>query len=457
MKKPTSLKMKKRASVSRSSLPKLVTKGTDPAGKRTVFLSSLGSGLEYYDFVIYGMMAPYLGPLFFPSSSSFSSFLQVFSVFALGYVVRPLGGFLFGRMADQRGRRQAFLILMGLMALSTVGIGLLPSYEKWGIFSSLLLVFGRVVQGISLGAELPGAMVMVTETSKPEAHGRRCSWVISSTGIGALAASFVLFLISYSYSREEILAWGWRIPFLVGGFSAGLFLFLRRKLEETPAFKAFQANKVGQGEGKTFSFREFWEQESKKWVWGVGLYLFPVSLVITNLYFPVYMVEHFGYKQTAVYKAMTWGLGVGAFMIPFLGWLGDKVSFNRLKFFRVMIGIGWVSAPFFYTALKIGDEFSLISFMIWYQFLIGACQTTCFPILASLFPTGFRYTGVALTYNLTYVIGGFLPSLMTFGIHTTGYSLFLPMVLWGISLFSFVSVLVFERKKRKSYDNDPSQ
>ncbi len=453
MKKPSKKiiapKKKNPSSTSSSEVLTSLPSAFTSQGLKTALLSSLGSGLEYYDFVVYGMMGAYLAPLFFPASSPLSSFLQTLSVFALGYLVRPLGGIVFGALADRYGRRQAFLKLMGLMAATTLSIGILPTYSQIGGLAPLLLVVCRIGQGISFGAELPGAIVLVSETSQEKNHSKGCSWVISSTSLGALSASLVLFLLTTYFSQDQILEGIWRVPFLVGGVAALLFFFLRKNLKETHSFMQYMSGLKDKKQAPLYiSFLSFMRHHSGKSLLGSLLALFPGSLVILNLYFPIYMKENFGYDSALIYKSITLSLGIGAFTIPFFGWVEDKV--NRAKFLISVIFFGILTAPFFWSSLKNGQTFSLISFMIWYQTILGAATTSYLPLLAKLFPTSVRYTGVAFSYNLALSTAAFLPALAAYGIAQTQNPGFIGFILAGTASGALASAFIILASSRKT-------
>ncbi|PCH55749.1 MAG: MFS transporter, partial [Legionellales bacterium] len=204
-------------------------------GKKVTFLTSIGAGLEYYDFVIYGMMAPYLSSLFFVSGDASSQLIKTFAIFAVGYLFRPLGGIFFGLLADRFGRKKSFLTVMLIMASATFGIGLLPTYSSIGGMAVVLLIICRILQGISFGAEIPGAITIVSEFNAKN-KGIHCGLVISSTAIGSTLAALVLYLLSSNLDKDIMAAWGWRIPFLLGGLLAVVSYVMRSKLRETPEF-----------------------------------------------------------------------------------------------------------------------------------------------------------------------------------------------------------------------------
>ena len=209
---------------------------------KVTLMVALGSALEYYDFIIYGMLAKYLSFIFFPVNDNFSTNIQTFSVFAMGYLARPLGGTVIGMISDIYGRKKAFLLIMLMMAFSTFAIGLLPTYNTYGIISPILLILCRLVQGISFGAELPGASVIVNEFSQNNGiKGRLFSILLSSTSLGSLVALLVLTVLTQNFSDIEIKNGLWRLPFLLGGGLAIISFYIRKQISETPEFLLIQA------------------------------------------------------------------------------------------------------------------------------------------------------------------------------------------------------------------------
>lgn len=384
--------------------------------KKMAWLASLGAGLEYYDFIIYGMMATYLSPLFFPVDDKALGLLKVFGIFAVGYGVRPLGGVFFGAMGDIYGRKYAFLAVMALMAFSTFAIGLLPTYAMAGGISSFLLVFLRILQGLSFGAELPGAITVVCEYTAQQKQGKHTGYVISSVSIGAMLASFVLYLLSHYCSLQDIQEGLWRLPFLLGGSLALANFFIRKFLEETPAFARLQQSEEEKSKALVqpvkVLIREYW----KRVLIGIGITWSGASLVMFSLYFPTYLSQYFSYNPEEVYYAITWGMVASAITIPWIGLLSDRVG-KHVFILGTCLGFMTLSYSLFQMINHPGQGI-LVVFMILYQTVIS-CLTVCFwPLLAELFPTKVRYTGLAVCYNVTYSIMGCLPLVMTWFIQT---------------------------------------
>jgi MHS family proline/betaine transporter-like MFS transporter len=200
-----------------------------------VSLASLGGSLEYYDFVIYGIFAQYIARQFFPASDPNTSLILPFSVLAIGFLARPIGGIVLSGLGDRYGRRPVFLGSLFCMTAATILVGVLPSYEVWGLAAPLLLVSLRLVQGICLGGELPGALTCTAEAA-PQRPGLACGVIILRVNGGVLVATLVNLGIQHALPPAEVASYGWRVAFLLGGFIGCISYLLRRSLEESPEF-----------------------------------------------------------------------------------------------------------------------------------------------------------------------------------------------------------------------------
>jgi len=367
--------------------------------KKTAFLASLGAGLEYYDYIIYGMMAETLGRVFFLGDDQTLVLIKSLSIFALGYFVRPLGGIFFGLLGDTFGRKWNFFAITLLMAISTICIGLLPSVNTIGITASYLLLLFRVLQGLSFGAELPAAITVVSENTAPAKQGFYSSFVISSASSGSLLASFILYVMSVQLTQEQILAWGWRIPFICGGLLGVVNYFVRKHLKETPKFVELQKRRA---QSTWLSPIKLLLKEYKKELFlGLTMTSIAAALVIFSIFLPTFLSQSFNRDKADIYLAMMWGMGWSVISVPLCGFIADRVSKEKFFSFACLV--------FVCSALSLFQFSSLTGMMICYQTFTSCVMATYFPILANVFPTEVRYTGLAVCYNLTYSLMGSLP------------------------------------------------
>lgn len=405
--------------------------------KRVPLLASVGSALEYFDFIIYGMLAPYLSLLFFPEASVHARLMQTFSVFAVGYLARPFGGILLGMLGDCVGRKKAFLVSILLMAIATFSIGILPTFYTMGIIAPLLLILCRIVQGISFGGELPGAITMICESTDAKKRGSYSSFAISSTTIGAILATFFLFLLSNSLPENAIATWGWRIPFLCGGVAAFLLYFLRKKLPESPSFASTHK------ELKQPLVQLFKEDLPLVFLGSLSM-LFTLTLIISHIYLPAYLSAYMGHEKSDIYFAMTLGLIWSALIVPFFGMLGDKIG--KLMLFCIS-AVSFASIGIWLLSMCVTSH--LVLFMIVFQTFISASITSFFPILTDLFPAAVRYTGTAICYNMATLLAALSPILMSYLFSLYPKVDLLFYFLAFIALLSFCTSLLSISYKRK--------
>lgn len=204
--------------------------------KRVTLITSVGSALEYYDFITYILLASYLSQVFFPESDPIAGSLETLAVFAIAYIARPVGGLIFGHFGDKFGRKKVFLASILLMAASTFAIGLLPSYHAIGVLGAILLVVLRTIQGLSQGAELPGAITFIAEHASRTKRGSQLGLMMFGVALGAMLSTLVNLILHYNLDTAQFITWGWRIPFLIGGVLAIVGFYLRRSIPESPIF-----------------------------------------------------------------------------------------------------------------------------------------------------------------------------------------------------------------------------
>ena len=412
--------------------------------RKATWLASLGAGLEYYDFVVYGMMVGTLNSLFFASGEAWVDLIKGFAVFAVGYLMRPIGGLLFGAIGDVFGRKKTFVTIMLLMALATFAIGLLPTYAQIGGTASFLLIILRLVQGVSFGAELPGAITVVAEYAHRQKSSTYSGFVLSSTSFGSILASALLFLLSTCFTKAEIAAWAWRIPFLLGGSLAVANYFIRKYLQETPEFAQLQQSRRQPASLKE-PIQTLFRSHLSRVLSGMGMTLIVSGMVIFGLYQPTYLSTYFGYGLSDIYLSMSLGLVWSSCSLPVCGYLADR--FGRVKtFFSATLAFTLLAIPLF-SLLPLGSLKTLILFQVLLQTFISFLMASYFALLAASFPTSARYTGIALCYNTAFAAMGFSPLAMTWLIKKTSMP-FAPVgFLIGAALISLASLWPLYRRQ----------
>lgn len=375
-----------------------------------IFGTSLGSALEYYDFVLFMMFSPYIGETFFPASTPFVATLQTLSLFAVGYFARPLGGIIFGHIGDKHGRKSGFTYSIMLMALTTLCIAILPGYDRIGTLGAVALCLLRVLQGIAQGAELPGALTFISEHSPSNMRGWRCALVTMGVGFGASFSALVSYLLTTHLSHAQMLAFGWRLPFYLGGLIAIIGYFIRKMTQETPDFLQ-QPNKA------KVPIVELLTEYPRQIGQGIAITLFAACFIIFALYLPTYLNTYFGYPSSQVMLAFTVCTTLTSLLIPVFGALSDRLGRARVLSSVALLIL--CSLFLLFNLLRLGSTPVLFLFMFTYQVLISI-MAACYPaMLAELFPTKVRYSGIAFCYNTSFSLASMVPLLASALLHST--------------------------------------
>lgn len=399
---------------------------------RVIMLASLGGALEFYDFVVYGIFAKYIAAAFFPSDDKFLSQIVAFAVFAVGYFARPIGGMVLSHFGDKYGRRKVFITSMLCMSLATVGMGLLPPYAAWGAAATLLMVFLRVAQGFFLGGELPGAITYVAETA-PKRAGLACGMIFVCVNTGVLFAALLSLFVHEVFTPDQVAAWGWRIGFLFGGVLGLISFLLRLSLEETPEFKRLKhaaakapLPELIKGHGLQVLIAIFC----------LGSMSAYNGLLIAHM--PTYLAsDALGYTDLQAAQAQNLCLVVISLLIPVFAWLGDRIPR------RLILGVGALlialMARPYYQAL-VDHSMNLFLLVAVWGAVASTFLGTFAAIAADLFPTRVRFSGVAVSMNVSVsVFSGTAPLIATALIRGTGDPAAPAYFLAPILLLAFVA------------------
>lgn len=372
---------------------------------RVVFASSVGTIIEWYDFLIYGTAAALVfNKIFFPADDPLMGTLAALGSAAVGFFARPFGGAVFGYFGDRLGRKSMLLLTLAIMGLGTFAIGLLPTYQQIGVWAPILLIVLRIVQGIGLGGEWGGAALMVNEF---DASGRRRgfygSLVQVASPIGVLIANAMFGFMNTVTTDAQFMDWGWRVPFLASILLVGIGYFIRRTIEESPVFKSLEKSDHKAEAPLAETLRKHWRQVllaiGVRAGEGVIWYVFSLLLLI-------YVPNRLGLPRQVALNAVLWGAAVGVVAIPLFGALSDRFGRKPMLLLGVAASIVW---SFAYFPLLETRNPSLVVFAS----VIGmVCQASLWAPLAAFIPDMFesrvRCTGASLGFQLAGVFGGAL-------------------------------------------------
>jgi MHS family proline/betaine transporter-like MFS transporter len=433
-----------------SSVPPAASSAVDDAAQRrmrhrVVLASILGNGLEWFDFVAYGYFASIVADVFFPAESNLSLILT-YATFAVGFVVRPIGGVVIGAYADRYGRQRALSLLIVMMAFGTLTLGLTPGYASIGIVAPIIVVLGRVVQGISIGGEFGSATALLVEYAPPGRRMMYGSFQMSSQAIGRVLATTIGLGVLLTFPPETVKAGAWRIPFLLGALIGPFGFYVRYKIAESPEFEKFRRK----SDVKHAPIREVLRNHWLPIITAIGLTIIGTSLTyIWNTYLPTYVVKqlHLPLWQGLFGVAITSALGIFACVLG--GWLADRYGAYRTFFLFTAIS-ALISYPFFAYVLAAPSFGRLFLAQFVVLMVFGLLQGSGPGLLAGLFPVEVRSTGMAIAYNVgVTVFGGFAPLTVTWLIDTTGSKLVPAYYIIAAGVLSIVVVASTYRRVRQ--------
>jgi MFS family permease len=389
--------------------PSRLPSEVDMLGAKKIAAASLvGTALEYYDFAVYNSLAALVfGPIFFPSFDPLAGTILAMSTFAVGYLARPVGGILFGRLGDLRGRRFVLMTTLLVMGITTVSIGLLPTYAAAGLASPILLVVLRFVQGAALGGEWAGAVLLSLEHGAPNQRGRNASWAQAGPSCGTLLATGLIAVMTLAMSPDDFQAWGWRLPFLVSVVLVGFGIWLRRGVNETPAFMDLQMRSATSNAPVREVVRDHWRRLLIAGGSRVGADVLYSLLIVFTL---TYLTAVLHQSRAFALAAVSVGGACNALCVPYFGGLSDRHGRRRVCGIGAALAVGW---GFIYFRLLDTLSSPVILLAVTGGFLIHAIMYgPQAAFIAEQFPTRVRYAGSTLAYTLVGIVGGGLAPLM---------------------------------------------
>jgi MFS family permease len=372
---------------------------------RTLALAALGGALEFYDFVIFIFFTVVIGQLFFPPDMpDWLRQVQTFGIFAAGYLARPLGGIVMAHFGDLLGRKKMFALSIFLMSVPTLAIGLLPTYATLGIWAPLLLLTMRIVQGAAIGGEVPGAWVFVAEHVPARHIGFACGTLTAGLTGGILLGSLVATAMNTQFSPQELLDYGWRIPFLIGGVFGLVSVWLRQWLHETPVFKEMQANQALAGEQPLKTVLR--EHRRAVALSMILTWLLSAAIVVMILMTPTLVQKLYGIPAATALRANTLATLFLSFGCVLAGAIVDRFGAGK----TLVIGCALLAATSwqFYSGVQ-ADPAQINLLYALSGLSVGVIGTVPF-VMVHAFPSAVRFSGLSFSYNLAYaVFGGMTP------------------------------------------------
>lgn len=376
---------------------------------RTLALAALGGALEFYDFVVYVFFAVTIGELFFPPAMpDWLSQLQTFGIFAAGYLARPLGGVVIAHFGDLLGRKRMFTLSIFLMAVPTLTMGLLPTYQTLGIGAPLLLLAMRILQGAAIGGEVPGAWVFVSEHVPSRRTGLAVGTLTAGLTAGILLGSLIATAVNNIFSPVEVSSYAWRIPFLLGGVFGLFAIYLRRFLEETPVFKELHEQKaLAQGLPLRAILREH--------LGAVALamlltWVLSAAIVVVILFTPTYLQKQFSVSPDLALEANSLAIVALTVGCVVFGAASDRFG---TKVTLAVGCLGLLGSSYVFFAGLPRPPGSLVATYVLCGFFVGTVGAIP-HVLVRAFPPALRFSGLSFSYNVAYAIfGGLTPVMLT--------------------------------------------
>ncbi len=417
------------------------------SNRKVIISGMLGNGLEWYDYAIYGHLAHTFAKLMFPQGDDGYALILTYLTFAAGFISRPLGAILFGRLGDKYGRKKALVASMIMMAVPTGLIGILPTYASIGIAAPILLLTIRIVQGLSLGGAYSGSISYVVEHAPPEKRSVMGCVIKFSLVIGFLSGSLVATAISSVLSEADFQSWGWRLPFIFGVAIGFVGYYIRHHGEESPVYeKAKAAGTLSERPLRDAFLKHPWQM----------LQGFMIYLTVTVPFYTVaiYMISYnriqLGLSESNSLLINTIAMASMMVLIWPAAKMADKIG-RRPVLMGAIVAMAALLYPVFtqiqpdswatqtfgaFTTILIGE--SLLAMTLgWYLAAIPAT-------LVELYPTSIRYTGMSLAYNICAIIGGFTPSVAVWLIERTHDNTSIMYLVLGVNILSFLAIYLYK-------------
>ncbi|MGB9096140.1 MFS transporter [Erwinia sp.] len=416
-----------------------------PQGKaKTIFTVTSGNFLEMFDFMVFGYYATAIAQTFFPGDNPFASLMLTLMTFGAGFLMRPLGAIVLGSYIDHHGRRKGLLMTLGLMAIGTLTIAVVPGYNTLGAAAPILILLGRLLQGFSAGVELGGVSVYLAEIAPKNRKGFFVSWQSGSQQVAVIFAALLGLGVNHLLAKDQVTEWGWRIPFVIGCMIVPFLFWIRSKLEETEAFSQRKTHP---------SMKQIVRSVASNW----PLVLAGMLMVVTTTVM-FYMITAFTptFGKTVLMMSdkesffVMLCIGVSNLIwLPIMGSVSDRYGRRPLLIFftLLMIATAW---PVLHWLVGSPSVSHLLEAELWLSFLYASYNGAMVVYLAEVMPAEVRATGFSLAYSLaTALFGGFTPAISSYLIHATGDKAMPGVWLTFAAVCGLIGTMIIKRLVRQ--------
>ncbi|MFI9627416.1 MFS transporter [Streptomyces sp. NPDC052042] len=370
--------------------------------RRVVAASLVGNALEWYDFFLYGTAAALIfNRLFFPGADPMVGTVAAFGTQAVAFAARPIGGFIFGHFGDRIGRRSMLYVTLSLMGVATFLIGALPTYETIGVWAPILLTLLRMLQGIAVGGEWGGGVLLISENVDGRRRGMLSALSQTGVGIGFLLSALVFAITQGATTEEQFMTWGWRIPFLAGVAIMGMGLFIRHRVSETAAFEEVREQSKVERLPALTALRE--HPRSMFVAFGARLTESGASYIF--IVFVLAYTDQVGISNSVALTSVVIGMTLNALAMPLWGALSDRVG-RRPVYIGGAVGVALWAAPFFWLINTRQTALVLISIIVANAICHAAMIGVQPAFFTELFPSDVRYSALSLSHELASILGG---------------------------------------------------
>lgn len=422
--------------------------------RRVAFASMIGTSVEWYDFFIFGTASALVfGRLFFPTFSELAGTLAAFASFAVGFVARPVGGVLFGHIGDRIGRKTTLVVTLTMMGVATFLIGLMPTYSVIGVWAPILMVVLRFVQGLAVGGEWGGAVLMATEHSGGERRGFFGSFAQVGSAVGGLMSTG-MFLLMQQLPEDDFLSWGWRVPFLVSIALVFVGLFIRLRIMESPVFAQIkEARRVIK-----VPVVQLLRSDAHNVLLAAGTYLaHGVLFYALTVYTLAYTTSEYGLAENTYLVGITAASAIQIITIPSLGALSDRLGRRQVIMFGTLFIIAFAVPLHFMITSQVAE-------LAWLAVIIGICighnavYAPTAALYSEMFPANVRYSGASLGYQLGGAIAGFVPLTAASLVGAAGGAYWpIPALVAVSGLIGFVCILLIRPAHTKQPGTDATE